>query len=301
MSIFTLKLIALIAMCIDHIAGVFGGEGWNILPINATWLRYIGRISFPIFAFCIANGWIYSHDRKKYFLRLCLCAVASQIPYSLAFYTPNHLTITNGSEKSFYFHLMSIFMGLALLCAITYWYFVLNKKYDASVWIIFSTCSLPAILLKVNYMWILSDCLNVLYTLILGMMVLFTIEKYKLKMRWWENIWLSVTCIFVFWAYGCNADYGVCLMGVILIVALYSTRKYQAIQALVIVLWGYLLYGIIINNWKSALATMIPAVLILLYNSKSGRTGKIFKHPFYGFYPIHQILIGLINMRFKLG
>lgn len=301
MSIFALKLIALITMLIDHIAEVLGWEGWNILPIDATWLRYIGRISFPIFAFCIVSGWTHSSDKKKYFLRLCLFAIVSQIPYSLAFYTPNLMPVVNDSGTPFHFRTMPIFFCVALLCAFTYWYFVLDKKYGASIWIILLTCALPAILLKVNYMWILSDSLNVLYTLALGMMALYVIEKFKSRMRWWEYIWLIAVDILAFMAYGSNADYGICLMGVILIAALYLTREHQITQALVIVLWGCLLYGIIIGNWKNALATVIPAALILLYNSKGGQNGRFTKYLFYGFYPVHLILIGLINVYFRLG
>lgn len=300
MSIFALKLIALIAMLIDHVAEVLGWEGWNILSVDATWLRYIGRILFPIFAFCIVNGWMHSHNRKRYFLRLCACAIVSQIPFSLAFYAPNLQPIANGNGKPFYFHLVPIFGIVALLCAVTYWFFVLNKKYDASIWIILLTCSLPTIILKVNHMWVLSDSLNVLYTLALGMMVLYAIERYQSKMRWWEYVWLVAICVLALLAYGSNADYGIWLTGVILIVTLYLTREHQVMQAIVVVLWGCLLYGIIIGNWKNALVTVIPAILILLHSSKDRQDRGGSKYLFYGFYPIHLLLIGFVNMHFRL-
>lgn len=298
MSIFVLKLLALIAMILDHITEVLGWGGWNILPINATYLRYIGRISYPIFAFCIVNGWTHSRDRKKYFLRICLCAIVSQIPYSLALYTPNHQPI--GIGKGFYFHFMPIFFCVALLCTLTYWYFILNQKCDASIWIILFTGSLPAILLDVSHIWILSDSLNVLYTLALGMMVLYVIDVYRLKIHWWEKGWLTAICALTLLAYGSRADYGIRLMGVILIVALYLTREYQVIQSAVVLLWGCLLYGIIIGNWTNALATAIPAAFVLLYNSKGKRIGKVPQYLFYGFYPIHLLLIGVINIYFRL-
>lgn len=301
MSIFVLKLIALIAMLIDHVAEVFGWEGWNTLTIDAKWLRYIGRVSFPIFAFCIVSGWVHSHNRKKYFQRLCLCAIISQIPYSLAFYTPNLMPVRKGFETPFYFHVMPLFLGVALFCTFTYWYFVLNKKFDATIWLILLTCALPAILLRVNYMWIMTGSFNVLYTLALGMMILYIIEKYKSKMRWWKYVWLTAAGILALLAYGSNADYGICLMGVILIVALYLTRERQTMQAIVIVLWGFLLYGIIIGNWKNALATVIPAALVLLYNSKAGQNERHAKYLFYSFYPVHLLLIGFINIYFRLG
>lgn len=301
MPIFALKLIALLAMLIDHVAVVLGTDGWDTLPMNSEWLRYIGRISFPIFAFCIVNGWTHSRDRKKYFQRLCLCAAVSQIPYSLAFYTPNLRPIGIGAWRPFYFHLMPIFLAVALLCAVTYWFFVLNKRYDRSIWCVALACSLPALLLDVNYMWLLSDSLNVLYTLALGMTVIYAIERYRSKMRRWEYVWLTAAEVLALLTYGRSADYGICLMGVILIAALYITREHRVMQSAAVALWGCLLYGVIIGNRKSALATVPPAILILLCNSKSRRNGTVRKYLFYGFYPAHLLLLGFINICFRLG
>ena len=54
-----LKIIALITMLIDHIGLVFF-PGIEIF-------RIIGRISFPIFAFMIAEGCEHTENKKKYF------------------------------------------------------------------------------------------------------------------------------------------------------------------------------------------------------------------------------------------
>lgn len=69
-----LKIIALLTMVIDHI-GAF------IFP-SFIWLRIIGRLSFPIFAFFIAEGIKHTRNRKRYVLVLLLFAVISQIPYA---------------------------------------------------------------------------------------------------------------------------------------------------------------------------------------------------------------------------
>jgi len=74
----TLKLIALVSMVIDHVASLFFPE--------AMWMRVIGRIAMPIFSFCIAEGYIYTRDTKKYLMRLGLFALISEIPYDLAFF-----------------------------------------------------------------------------------------------------------------------------------------------------------------------------------------------------------------------
>ena len=57
---FTLKMIATVAMLIDHIGAV-------LFP-QIEILRIIGRIAFPIFAYMIAEGCVHTKSKKKYFL-----------------------------------------------------------------------------------------------------------------------------------------------------------------------------------------------------------------------------------------
>lgn len=71
-----LKIIALISMTIDHV-------GVQLLP-NVHILRIIGRLAFPIFAYMIAEGCQYTHDRKKYLLAMSWLAATCQLVYFLA-------------------------------------------------------------------------------------------------------------------------------------------------------------------------------------------------------------------------
>ncbi len=77
MNSFKLKVLACILMFIDHLGA--------IIFINNDYLRIIGRLSFPIFAFMIVEGYFHSKDIKKYFIRLGLFAIVPQIPYTIAF------------------------------------------------------------------------------------------------------------------------------------------------------------------------------------------------------------------------
>ena len=77
LSALDLKLLAMAAMLVDHM-------GYLLFP-TTMWMRYVGRLAFPIFAFQIAEGWYRTHDREKYTLRLLICAVVSEVPFDLAF------------------------------------------------------------------------------------------------------------------------------------------------------------------------------------------------------------------------
>jgi hypothetical protein len=74
-------------MIIDHIGMVF-------FP-DIVIFRIIGRLSFPIFAWLIANGAIYTSDIRKYMFRLFVFAGISQLPYFLVMQTvePDRLSI----------------------------------------------------------------------------------------------------------------------------------------------------------------------------------------------------------------
>lgn len=67
MTTFTLKIIALTLMLVDHAALYFPG-----LP---AWFRLLGRISFPLFLFCMVWAYHYTKSRKKYLLRLYLMSI----------------------------------------------------------------------------------------------------------------------------------------------------------------------------------------------------------------------------------
>lgn len=73
--------LAALLMVIDHVGAIFfpGDMGF----------RLIGRLSFPLFAYGIAQGVAYTSNFPKYLFRILLAAVVSQPIYWLAFYSTN--------------------------------------------------------------------------------------------------------------------------------------------------------------------------------------------------------------------
>lgn len=89
-----IKLIAIIAMTVDHLT-------WAFFPgTQAVWyvfaLHIIGRLTAPIMWFFIAEGCFYTCNIRKYAGRLFLFALISHFAYNFAFGIP-FLPFSNGS------------------------------------------------------------------------------------------------------------------------------------------------------------------------------------------------------------
>ena len=74
-----LKVIALISMVIDHVALYLMEHGTVLYETMCC----IGRIAFPVFAFLLAEGFIHTRSRYRYFFTLLGFAVISEIPWYL--------------------------------------------------------------------------------------------------------------------------------------------------------------------------------------------------------------------------
>lgn len=106
-----LKAIALSAMTIDHLVCViFPGypTDWWILV-----LHMIGRMAAPIFWFFVAEGYYYTHDWRRYAIRLLLFAIVGHFAYNFAFgipFIPFQTSVFNQTSV-----LWSLFWGLIAL------------------------------------------------------------------------------------------------------------------------------------------------------------------------------------------
>lgn len=136
MSANILKIIALMAMTIDHV-------GLMLLP-DYEWMRIVGRIAFPIFAFMIAEGCRYTRSRLRYLLQIALMGISMQIVFFVA-------------TRSLY---QSVFISFTLAIILIYVIDKAKKEQQIKYWIYvglsvftitFLCLGLPNVLYKTDY------------------------------------------------------------------------------------------------------------------------------------------------------
>lgn len=72
-----LHILAMGFMLCDHL--------WAMLFPAAEWLTCIGRIAFPVFAFMIVEGYLHTHNLRRYLLRMLTGALLAEIPFNLMY------------------------------------------------------------------------------------------------------------------------------------------------------------------------------------------------------------------------
>ena len=125
-----IKLIAIICMALNHTAHV-------LLPADTLVYKFcmwVGFFTAVTMCYFLTEGFRYTHDRKRYAIRLLICAVLSQIPYTMALYIGN-LNM-----------MFSLFLAFCIL--------VLSKSRLPAV--IRLLTSLPVLLLSLYADWALS-------------------------------------------------------------------------------------------------------------------------------------------------
>ena len=225
LSNFDLKLIAIITMTIDHIGVVFGTPFYNLL-------RAVGRLSFPIFAFLLTEGYVHTRSFSKYFLRLLVLAVISEIIYDYVFY-----------ERFIYLGANNIFFTLALGL---FTLFLLDK----------SRC-----LVKKYF----KDKIDLIIILPITYLLIVVI--------------MGLIAEFLSFSYG--------MLG-ILIISFFYLFKNNFLLMVISVSISTLILGEPMQYFS-----LFSLILIYFYNKKLGKKCKMF---FYLYYPLHILVLGLINM-----
>lgn len=94
----SIKFIAAIAMTFDHVGEFIFKDTNHILYLV---FKSIGRIAYVLFAYMIVEGFHYTHDLKKYFLRLFLFAVLIELGlFIYDWATGINITLLGASENA---------------------------------------------------------------------------------------------------------------------------------------------------------------------------------------------------------
>lgn len=201
-----LKLIAIIAMTIDHIADlIYPGMPNNII---SNILHIIGRLTAPIMFFFICEGFYYTKNLKKYILRLFLFAIISHFAYCFAFEI-NYIPFSSGNI----FNQTSIMWSLAWSVVALYIIYKTNLK-EWQKWIL---------IILINIITFSSDWSCIAVMSILSMYSnRGNLKKQIISMSFWILIYAIISYLFV------SKIYGLITLGVLLVYPLlnvYNGKK----------------------------------------------------------------------------
>ena len=256
LSATALKWIALVLMVLDHIHYMFAYTGR--VP---DWFSMLGRLSAPLFLFCLTEGFAHTHDRKKYFIKVYLIhllmsgllflMIAGLLPVR-----PDGFYPMNGMMTAFSL-LMVIFQGMDWLG---------EWKWKG------------LLLIALPLAWPLLA--GTLMGMVPALQFPLSALGYTLLPMWNSNP---------------DASLGVILAGILL----YAFRKRRGVQigafALFTMLYDFLYPLLVLSKTPEFHWTMMftavyewygvfAAVLMVCYNGRRGRGPKTF---FYVFYPAH--------------
>lgn len=243
-----LKLIAIIAMTVDHIAwAIFSSYSREPLAIT---MHIIGRLTQPIMWYFIAEGYHYTKNVKKYTKRLFIFAAISHIPYMM-------------QSEPF-------------------------KQFGPLALIPFATGN--------GFMGHVLNQTSVMLSLAIGLVMLRVNDNQKLS-QFKKTIIILLLCVVSF-----PADSS--CIGSLCILAIGSNRGKpikQILSCSIYVLMYIAIYYFCIDKVYALIhlceALAIP--FIMCYNGKRGKNpkvNKIFKYGFYIYYPLHLLIIGIINL-----
>lgn len=198
-----LLIIGALSMIIDHIGVIFFPQ--------ITFMRVIGRLALPIFAYGVAQGYHHTSSLSKYIRRLLIFGLIAQVPFI----------------------------------------FVLDAY-----------------------------TLNILFTFVVSLLLIFTIEKQKYFLA------VLVFALSVF----APLEYG--LYGVLMVVLFYFLRSKKLANALALTLLTighFIVHGFIIQTFA------IVGVVFALYYPFKNISFNLPRYFFYWFYPSHLAILLLIR------
>ncbi|MGN0982201.1 MAG: TraX family protein [Candidatus Limivicinus sp.] len=286
MSVFVLKLLALVSMMIDHTA-YFLRANSLIAYDPYDLMRSIGRIAFPIYCFLLVNGFDKTSNRRRYLSRLLLFAALSQIPFTLLF--------EHGSSFSLAQPVLSLALAengilclAAALCGLAAYALLAGPDRGLFFLALFYLCG--SLRLSLFGVTLLGDDLNVFYTLSFGLAGMMVLEAlFYDDVPLYKSLPAALILLISLLLFQPAADYA--WQGLALLGGLWLCRRSRPAQLAVIALWCWWMYRFFSPlRLYFSLLSLLP---VLLYNGKKGPGMKL---GFYAAYPLHLLVLGIGNL-----
>lgn len=258
----TLKVIAILAMIIDHIGYYFSFcLDENVYDI----MRIIGRIAMPIFVFLLVQGYKKTSNLKKYLYRLLLYAIITQICIGLVYivnilYVPNYLI----NIANVYNILFSFVFVIILFVAI-------DKKKD------------------IMNIFFKNIRISNLFEIILRVFIVFIIITF------YAYIKIDYGFIVPFMALGIYLVLNLCEN-----LKLNNEKKNKYIGSIMYYV-GISLTVIICGLFEANYFEYVglSLIFIFLYNGKLGKKNQIIQKIYYLIFPVQHVLLYLIALWLK--
>lgn len=261
MTVSILKIIAIIAMTLDHIAYYIP----EVFPIQ---LRWIGRLAGPIYVFCFTESIRYTSNRKKLLLRIYIASIITSIINLILIYC----------VKNDRYLIGNVFPTFFLIGSFVYLW---EREYASKIKKVFTIISFYMIQ-------------NIVGGIILALF--FKNYIYNIDINMTTSKMLAIAGILPNYL-TCESGTVWVLMGILL----YVFNKSKTKQAIVIIIFsvcmlllnfliGFSIENVFYLNYEwMAVFSLIP---ILLYNGKKGKSHKYF---FYIYYSVHMWILYLLG------
>lgn len=303
---FTLKIIAIVTMFIDHataifIEGLLNKRGLNDITSTEdyisfmakngslySWdlfLRGVGRIAFPIFIFMLVQGFVHTHSKAKYALRLLIFAIVAELPFNLAF----GKSIISLSYQNV---IWTLLMGFLFM-----WFDDFIHKKEVAPWLGYIGIGFASIImggylgyrlgiLTYNFVpqapiaSVMLFCIGACVAVVLILLLVLNAKKTFNEL---SQVALSVLILSVLmWAGDLShTDYGG--FGVLAIATAYVFKDNKKKSL------GLCLIPLVLASWFEIFA-IFDLIIINKYNGEKGKSMKYF---FYVFYPAHLLILSL--------
>ena len=271
MTAFILKIIALASMIIDHTGAVFP----HYFGLE---FRVIGRIAFPIFVYLLAEGFRHTRSPYKFLVRLGIFAIISEPFFDLALrsdlqaveYVSLQFIMDNINFFAYTNIFYTLFFGGVAICGFDY---IIKWKESQS-----SRSAKPKARSERGSFssFVYNNNLKIIAA---GMLIIASLILAEV-----------LTTDY--------ASYGV--MFILIMYAITNKKARLAVMAIMCVWQHSWILGFIFGGYLDFLdilhimmipATLVPVLLVAIYN---GKRGPNFKMVFYAVYPAHLAVLFII-------